>query len=167
MCLRVTSRTNKDRSKAAYVLLAHSRRDAETHTPEAEILFNFGRHEEVDLEALRRLVRSITRFLGPENALKAATSAVESKAAMTRPDRATIGTMAFEYGATMGFFPIDDEALHYLAASGHTSEHVDLVERVAKAQRLFRADPTPNPEFTAVFELDLGARQVRRRPWSA
>ena len=77
-------------------------------------------------------------------------------AAMTLPDRATIANMAPEYGATMGFFPIDDEALRYLAVSGRTPEHVDLVERVAKAQGLFRSDLTPDPDFTTVLELDLG-----------
>lgn len=79
MYLRITSRTNKNGSQAAYVQLAHNIRDPKTKTPKAEILFNFGRREEVDLEALRRLVRSITRFLGPEDELKAATSAVEGE----------------------------------------------------------------------------------------
>jgi len=76
MYLRISTRTNKDGSQASYVQLAHNTRDPKTHTPRAEILFNFGRREDVDLEALRRLVRSITRFLGPEDELKAATTAV-------------------------------------------------------------------------------------------
>ncbi|HPC82873.1 MAG TPA: transposase [Thermoanaerobaculaceae bacterium] len=58
---------------------AHNSRDPKTHTPKAEIFFHFGRREEVDLEALRRLVRSITRLLGPEDELKAAASAVEGQ----------------------------------------------------------------------------------------
>jgi hypothetical protein len=73
------SRTNKDGSQVASVQLAHTRSDPTTHTPKAEILSNFGRREEGDIEALRRLVRSITRFLGPEDELKAATSAVEGE----------------------------------------------------------------------------------------
>lgn len=76
MYLRISTRANKDGSKASYVQLAHNTRDPRSRTPKAEILFNFGRREEVDLDALRRLVRSITRFLGPEEELKAATSAV-------------------------------------------------------------------------------------------
>ncbi len=76
MYLRISTRTNKDGSKASYVQLAHNARDPESGTPRAEILFNFGRREDVDLEALRRLVRSITRFLGPEEELAAAPSAI-------------------------------------------------------------------------------------------
>jgi len=80
MYLRISTRTNKDGSQASYVQLAHNTRDPKTKTPKAEILFNFGRREQVDLEALRRLVRSITRFLGPEDELKAATGSVEGEA---------------------------------------------------------------------------------------
>ncbi len=79
MYLRITSRTTKDGSQVSYVQLAHNSGDPKTKTPKAEILFNFGRREEVDLEALRRLVRWITRFLGPEDELRAATSAVEGE----------------------------------------------------------------------------------------
>lgn len=64
---------------AAYVQLAHNRRDPKTHTPKLEIFVNFGRREEVDLEALRQLVHSIARFLGPEDKLTAATSAVQGE----------------------------------------------------------------------------------------
>ena len=71
-------------------------------------------------------------------------------------DRATIANMAPEYGATMGFFPIDDETLRYLNRTGRTPEEVDLVERYTKAQGLFRTDETPAPEFTDMLELDLG-----------
>ncbi len=70
-------------------------------------------------------------------------------------DRATIANMAPEYGATMGFFPVDDETLHYLARTGRTAEEVDVVERYAKAQGLFRTDDTPEPRFTDTLELDL------------
>ncbi|HLF27246.1 MAG TPA: aconitate hydratase AcnA [Anaerolineae bacterium] len=71
-------------------------------------------------------------------------------------DRATIANMAPEYGATMGFFPIDDRTLTYLRRTGRTDEEVERVERYAKEQGLFRADDTPDPEFTDTLELDLG-----------
>jgi aconitate hydratase len=71
-------------------------------------------------------------------------------------DRATIANMAPEYGATMGFFPVDAETLKYLALSGRSTEHVALVEQYTKAQGLFRTDDTPDPVFTDTLELDLG-----------
>ncbi|MCY3683260.1 MAG: aconitate hydratase AcnA [Gemmatimonadetes bacterium] len=70
-------------------------------------------------------------------------------------DRATIANMAPEYGATMGFFPVDDETLRYLARTGRTAAEVDVVERYAKEQGLFRTDDTPEPRFTDSLELDL------------
>lgn len=74
---------------------------------------------------------------------------------MTLPDRATIANMAPEYGATMGFFPIDAETLRYLERTGRPSELVQLVERYSKEQGLFRTDDTPDPEFNDTLELDL------------
>jgi aconitate hydratase len=71
-------------------------------------------------------------------------------------DRATIANMSPEYGATMGFFPIDAETLSYLRRSGRTEAEVALVERYAKEQGLFRSDHTPDPEFSDTLELDLG-----------
>jgi aconitate hydratase len=71
-------------------------------------------------------------------------------------DRATIANMAPEYGATMGFFPVDDETLKYLRLSGRSDEQVALVEAYTKAQGLFRTDDTPDPVFTDTLELDLG-----------
>lgn len=70
-------------------------------------------------------------------------------------DRATIANMAPEYGATMGFFPADQVALDYLRLTGR-GEHVPLAEAYLKAQGLFHSDDTPIPQFTKVFELDLG-----------
>ena len=70
-------------------------------------------------------------------------------------DRATIANMAPEYGATMGFFPVDDETLKYLRLSGRSDEQVALVEAYTKAQGLFRTDSTPDPVFTDTLELDL------------
>jgi aconitate hydratase len=70
-------------------------------------------------------------------------------------DRATIANMAPEYGATMGFFPVDAETLRYLRLSGRSEEQVALVEAYCKAQGLFRTDDTPDPVFTDTLELDL------------
>lgn len=75
---------------------------------------------------------------------------------MTIEDRATIGNMAPEYGATCGFFPIDEATLNYLRKTGRTDERVALVEAYAKAQGMFRSAGTPDPEFTDTLELDLG-----------
>ncbi len=74
---------------------------------------------------------------------------------MSLADRATIANMAPEYGATMGFFPIDAETLNYLRRTGRTEEEVDLVERYAKEQGLFRTDDSPTPNFSKVLTLDL------------
>ncbi len=74
---------------------------------------------------------------------------------MTLPDRATIANMAPEYGATMGFFPTDDETLRYLRQTGRLPDEVDLVERYAKANGLFRTDAMPDPDFQETLELDL------------
>lgn len=73
-------------------------------------------------------------------------------------DRSTVANMAPEYGATMGFFPTDDTALDYLRQTGR-GQHVPLAEAYLKAQGLFRTDETPDPDFTIVLELDLGAIQ--------
>ena len=70
-------------------------------------------------------------------------------------DRATIANMAPEYGATMGFFPVDAETLKYLRLSGRSDEQVALVEAYTRAQGLFRTDDTPAPVFTDTLELDL------------
>ncbi|QLG11457.1 aconitate hydratase AcnA [Deinococcus sp. D7000] len=75
---------------------------------------------------------------------------------MTLPDRATIANMAPEYGATMGFFPVDDEALRYLRRTGRLEDEIELVEAYYKAQNMFRTDETPDPVFTDTIELDLG-----------
>ena len=71
-------------------------------------------------------------------------------------DRATIGNMSPEYGATAGLFPVDAETLTYLRTTGRPAELVDLVERYTKEQGLFRTDETPDPEFDDLLELDLG-----------
>jgi aconitate hydratase len=75
-------------------------------------------------------------------------------AALTVSDRATIANMSPEYGATCGFFPIDDQTLHYLRITGRDAEHIALVEACARAQGLFR-EPDREPEYTDVLNLDL------------
>ena len=70
-------------------------------------------------------------------------------------DRATIANMAPEYGATIGFFPIDSETLNYMRLSGRDPNHVALVEAYAKAQGLFRTDSTVDPIFGDKLEMDL------------
>ncbi len=76
--------------------------------------------------------------------------------ALSLPDRAMIANMAPEYGATTGFFPVDDETLRYLRLSGRTEDEVERVEKYCKAQHLFRTADSPVPEFTAALELDMG-----------
>ncbi len=71
-------------------------------------------------------------------------------------DRATIANMAPEYGATMGFFPIDERALGYMERTGRDAALLKLVEIYCKEQGIFRTDETPDPEFTDTLELDLG-----------
>ena len=74
---------------------------------------------------------------------------------MTLPDRATLANMAPEYGATMGFFPVDEETLRYLARTGRTQAEVELVETYYKSQGMFRTANSPEPRFTSKLELDL------------
>jgi aconitate hydratase len=71
-------------------------------------------------------------------------------------DRATIANMSPEYGATIGFFPIDEETLAYLRLTGRDPALVELVEAYARAQGLFRTADTPEPRFSDCVELDLG-----------
>jgi len=72
------------------------------------------------------------------------------------PDRATLSNMAPEQGSTVSFFPVDDETLSYMRFTGRHDDLIDLTERYAKEQGLFRTDETPDPEFTQTLELDLG-----------
>ena len=74
---------------------------------------------------------------------------------LSLPDRATIANMAPEYGATCGFFPVDDETLSYLRFTGRPEDTVALVEAYAKEQGLYRTKDTPEPVFTDTLELDL------------
>jgi aconitate hydratase len=72
------------------------------------------------------------------------------------PDRATIANMAPEYGATIGYFPVDAETLNYLRFSGRDEAQVRLVEAYCRAQGLFRDDSMPEPEFSDTLGLDMG-----------
>ena len=74
---------------------------------------------------------------------------------LTLADRATLANMAPEYGATMGFVPVDDETLNYLRGTGRPEALVQRIERYSKAQGLFRRNDTPDPIFTDTLELDL------------
>ncbi len=97
-------------------------------------------------EILRRqgVVGKFVEFYGP------------GVSSMTLADRATIANMAPEYGATMGYFPVDDETLNYLRRTGRTEAEVTLVERYTKEQGTFRTDAAPIPTYTAQMSLDLG-----------
>jgi aconitate hydratase len=75
--------------------------------------------------------------------------------ALSLADRATIANMSPEYGATMGFFPVDEETLNYLRLSNRPPELIALVEAYAKEQGLFRTDGAPEPVFSDTVELDL------------
>jgi aconitate hydratase len=98
-------------------------------------------------QALRKkgVVEKFVEFYGP------------GLAEMPLADRATIANMAPEYGATCGFFPVDDETLRYLRTTGRTAAEVDLVERYCKEQGLFRTAASPEPVFSDTLELDLSA----------
>ena len=76
---------------------------------------------------------------------------------MSLPDRATIGNMAPEYGATIGYFPVDKETLRYMRLTGRPEETIALTEAYMRAQGLFHDSSMPEPEFTDTLELDLGS----------
>jgi len=98
-------------------------------------------------QALRKLgvVGKFVEFYGP------------GIAALPLADRATIGNMAPEYGATCGIFPVDAETLRYLRLTGRSEEQIALVEAYYKAQGMFHTAASPEAEYTQTLELDLGA----------
>jgi aconitate hydratase len=81
----------------------------------------------------------------------------EGMAEMSVPDRATISNMSPEYGATMGFFPVDQETLRYLRQTGRAEAEVERVERYTKEQGLFHSEQSPDPEYSDLMELDLAS----------
>ncbi len=91
----------------------------------------------------RGVVGKFVEFFGP------------GLAHLTIADRATLGNMAPEYGATCGFSPVDDDTMRYLKDTGRPSEVVTLVAAYARAQGMFRIKTTPDPMFTDVLKLDL------------
>ena len=96
----------------------------------------------------RGVVGKFVEFFGP------------GLSSLSLPDRATLANMAPEYGATMGFFPIDATTIDFLRFTGRDTEHVDVVEAYLRAQGLYRTDDTPDPIFTDKLELDLGTIEV-------
>ena len=80
----------------------------------------------------------------------------EGVSRMSLADRATLANMAPEYGATMGFFPVDEEAIGYLRRTGRAESQVQLVERYYKEQGLFRTDGATPPEYSQTVGLDMG-----------
>ncbi len=96
-------------------------------------------------EILRKsdVVGKIVEFFGP---------GVEK---LSVPDRATVANMAPEYGATTGFFPVDEATLSYLRLTGKSEKHVKFVEEYAKRVGLFREPGSPEPEYSRVIEIDL------------
>ena len=89
------------------------------------------------------MLESLWEFYGP------------GVSAISLADRATISNMAPEYGATIGFFPIDQVTLEYLRLTGRSAEHVDLVESYAKEQGLFLTADSPEPDYSDTLGLDL------------
>jgi aconitate hydratase len=93
----------------------------------------------------KKVVGKFVEFFGP------------GLAALSLPDRATIANMAPEYGATMGFCPVDEETLAYLRFTGRPKDLVALVEAYSKEQGLFREAGAPDPVFSDTLELDLAS----------
>ncbi|HEX7121635.1 MAG TPA: aconitate hydratase AcnA, partial [Gemmatimonadaceae bacterium] len=91
----------------------------------------------------KRVVGKFVEYYGP------------GLSSLSLADRATIGNMSPEYGATMGFFPVDAETLKYLRLTGRDEAHVQLVEAYCREQGLFRTDDTPDPIYSDTIELDL------------
>jgi aconitate hydratase len=79
----------------------------------------------------------------------------EGIAKMSLADRATLANMAPEYGATMGFFPVDQETCRFLARSGRNQDHIELVEAYYRAQNLFWTPGAPTPKFSSTVNLDM------------
>ena len=81
----------------------------------------------------------------------------EGTESLALPDRATIANMAPEYGATMGFFPVDRKTIAYFEGSGRTKDEIDAFERYFKAQKLFGVPKAGEIDYTKVVELDLSS----------
>ena len=99
----------------------------------------------VELLRERNVVGKFVEFFGP------------GLSALSLAARATIANMCPEYGATVGFFPVDAETLNYLRFTGRPEEQVALVEAYCREQKLFRTDETQDPDYSDVLEIDLGS----------
>ena len=97
----------------------------------------------VELLRERNVVGKFVEFFGP------------GLSALPLAARATIANMCPEYGATVGFFPVDDETLNYLRFTGRSEAQIEIVEAYCREQQLFRTDDMPDPEYSDVLELDL------------
>jgi len=98
----------------------------------------------VELLRAKGVVGKFVEFFGP------------GMRSLSLTDRATLANMAPEYGATMGFFPVDEEALNYLRITGRPEATIQLVEAYTKEQGLFLTEDTPEPVYSSVAELDMG-----------
>jgi len=102
------------------------------------------------------LVLTITRFLRGKGVVGRFVEFFgPGLVALSLPDRATIANMAPEYGATMGFFPVDEETLRYLRASGRSQAQVDLVERYCRQQGFFFGPDSREPDYSVVYDIRL------------
>lgn len=102
------------------------------------------------------LVLTVTEALRREDAVGAFVEYFgEAYKQLSVPDRATIGNMSPEYGATAGFSPVDDTTLEYLLGTGRPREHVELVRKYCMLQGLFMQDDHPLPSYSKVIEIDL------------
>ncbi|CAJ0695289.1 aconitate hydratase AcnA [Ralstonia wenshanensis] len=103
------------------------------------------------------LVLTITEMLRKEKVVgKFVEFFGEGTASLSLPDRATIGNMAPEYGATMGFFPVDDKTIDYFKGTGRTKEEIAAFESYFKAQKLFGVPKAGEIDYTKTLTLDLG-----------
>jgi aconitate hydratase len=103
------------------------------------------------------LVLTVTEMLRKEGVVGKFVEFIgEGLSTMSLPDRATIANMSPEYGATMGYFPVDEESLRYYRLTGRDADQIDLVEKYLKAQGLFYSAKNREPEYSKTVELDLG-----------
>ena len=101
----------------------------------------------VELLRERNVVGKFVEFFGP------------GLSALSLAARATIANMCPEYGATVGFFPVDAETLNYLRFTGRSEDEVALVEAYCREQQLFRTDEMPDPDYSDLLEIDLGSTE--------
>ena len=104
------------------------------------------------------LVLTITELLRKEKVVgKFVEFFGEGTASLSLPDRATIGNMAPEYGATMGFFPVDDVTIEYFKGTGRTTEEIDAFAAYFKAQKMYGIPKKGDIDYSSVVEFDLGS----------